>query len=157
MAVLALLRRFNFVPFKGFILAVMVAAAALAAGVAQTGAGHFLLRGMGLYKDSASYTSLAFTDPQSLPVHLSRKATQVSMSFSISNVSADARTYNWSVVVDAKRETHRLATGVVRVPAEGRTTVSRTVTASCAGGQARMAVKLVAPAESIDFLAACSL
>jgi hypothetical protein len=156
MAILALLRRVDFVPVKGLVLAVIVAAAALAAGLAQTSAGHSLLQAAGLYAEPANYTSLAFTDPQSLPTHLSPAATRVNVSFTVSNASANSRTYSWSMVLDRAGHTNRLAAGVVRVPAGDRATVSRTVGASCAGGQARMTVELTAPAESIDFLAACS-
>ena len=156
MAVLALLRRVDFVPVKGLILAVIVAAAALAAGLAQTSAGHSLLQAAGLYEEPASYTSLAFTYPQSLPTHLSAAATRVNVSFTVSNASADSRTYHWSMVLDRSGHTHRLAAGLVRVPAGDHATVSRAVRASCPGGQARMTVELTAPAESIYFLAACS-
>ena len=100
MAILALLRRVDFVPVKGLILAVIVAAAALAAGLAQTSAGHSLLQAAGLYEEPASYTSLAFTHPQSLPTHLSPAATRVNLSFTVSNASADSRTYHWSMVLD---------------------------------------------------------
>ena len=155
MAILALLRRVDFVPVKGLILAV-IAAAALAVGLAQTSAGHSLLQAAGLYEEPASYTSLAFTHPQSLPTHLSPAPTRVNLSFTVSNASADSRTYHWSMVLDRTGHTDRLAAGIVRVPAGDRATVSRTVRASCAGGQARMTVELTAPAESIDFLAACS-
>ena len=156
MAIMALLRRVDFVPVKGLVLAVIVAAAALAVGLAQTSAGHSLLQAAGLYEEPASYTSLAFTHPQSLPTHLSPAPTRVNLSFTVSNASADPRTYHWSMVLDRTGHTDRLAAGIVRVPAGDRATVSRTVRASCAGGQARMTVELTAPAESIDFLAACS-
>jgi hypothetical protein len=138
------------------ILAAIVAAAALAVGMAQTSTGHSLLRETGLYEEPASYTSLAFTDPQSLPTRLSPAPSSARMSFAISNASADPRSYHWSIVLERTGHTYRLAAGEVRVPAEGRVTVARTVTAWCRTGQARMTVQVAAPAESIDFWVACS-
>jgi hypothetical protein len=155
-AILALWRRADFVPAKSLLLAVMVAAVALVAGLAQTSVGHSLLQGAGLYDQPASYTSLAFANPQSLPTQFSRSATSVHVSFTISNASTNSRTYQWSIVFDRAGRTYRLAAGTARVPAEGHVTVSRTVRASCSSGQARMTIGLAAPAESIHFLAACS-
>lgn len=138
------------------ILVAIVAAVAVAVGLAQTSAGHSLLREAGLHEEPASYTSLAFTNPQSLPTRLSPAPSRVRMSFAVSNASADPRTYHWSVVLQRTRHTYRLAAGEVRVSAEDRVTVVRTVTASCTTGQVRMTVRIATPAESIDFLVACS-
>ena len=134
----------------------MVAAVALVAGLAQTSVGHSLLQGAGLYQPPTNYTSLAFANPASLPTQLSRSATRVDVSFTISNASTDSRTYQWSIMFDRAGHTYRLATGLVGVPGGGHTTVSRTVKASCSSGQARMSVGLADPGETIDFLAACS-
>jgi hypothetical protein len=150
-------RRTAFVRVKNLITwVVIVAAVALAAGLAQTSVGHSLLRGVGLYDEPESYTSLAFTNPQSLPTRLSSRPTRVRMSFAISNASAERRSYHWSIELKRTGHTHRLATGEVRVPAGNRTSVARVVKASCIDGQARMTVQVAAPAESIDFLVACS-
>lgn len=135
---------------------VILAAVASVAGIAQTSVGHYVLRGVGLYKAPASYTSLAFTDPQSLPTRLSSAPTRLQMSFALSNTSADPRTYHWSIVLQGMDHARRLAAGEIQIPAGNRVTVTRTIKASCTSGQARMTVQIVAPAESIDFWMTCS-
>jgi hypothetical protein len=143
-------------PARGLITAAVVAVAGLALALAQTSAGHALLRKAGLYEEPASYTSLAFTDPQSLPSRLSPVPTRVSVSFGISNSSADPRSYRWSVVLQRAGRVKRLAAGEVAVPAGESATVAPIVTASCSAGQARMSVQVAVPAESIAFWLACS-
>ena len=137
-------------------LAVAAGLVVAVVGLAQTSPGHSLLREVGLYAEPATYTALAFTNPQSLPSHLSAAPAQVAVSFAVSNVSPDPHSYSWSIVLEAAGQTSRVAAGKVGVPAHGHATVTRTVTASCPGGQAVMAVRIAAPAESIDFRAACS-
>jgi hypothetical protein len=143
-------------PGRGLITAAVVAVVGLALALAQTSAGHAMLRKAGLYEEPASYTSLAFTDPQSLPSWLSPVPSRVSVSFGISNSSADPRSYRWSVVLQRTGRVNRLAGGEVEVPAGESTTVAPVVTASCSAGQARMGVQVAAPAESISFWLACS-
>ncbi len=155
MAHAALPPRAGLVTRRDLILVAMVAAAGLAAGLAQTTAGHDLLGRAGLYQKPASYTSLAFADPQSLPAHLEAAPTRVSVPFTVTSTSAGPRSYRWSIVLEAAGRDYRLAAGQVRIPASGRRTVAGTVTASCASGQARMTIQLAAPAESIDFWLAC--
>lgn len=150
-------RRADFVRVKSLITWVaIVAAVALAAGLAQTSVGHSLLRGAGLYDEPESYTSLAFTNPQSLPTRLSSRPTRVRMSFAISNASADPRSYRWSIELKRTGHIYRLATGKVEVPGGNRAPVARIVKASCVEKQARITVKIAEPVESIDFLMACS-
>jgi hypothetical protein len=156
MAHAALPPRAGFLTRKDLILVTMVAGAALAAGLAQTSAGHRLLGQAGLYEQPASYTTLAFIDPQSLPTQLSAAPTRVSVPFAVTNTSGGPRSYHWSIVLDRAGHSSRLAAGEVRVPAGDRGTVAGTVTASCATGQARMTVQIAAPAESIDLRLACS-
>lgn len=141
---------------KGLMVAALVAAAGLALALAQTSAGHALLRSAGLYEGPAGYTSLAFTDPQSLPSQLIAVPARVSVSFGISNSSADPRSYHWSVVLQRTGRSRRLAAGQVEVPAGESAVVAPTVTASCSAGQARMSVQLAAPDESVAFWMACS-
>ncbi len=149
----ALPPRAGFRRVKGLMVA---AVAGLALALAQTSAGHALLRSAGLDQPPASYTSLAFTSPQSLPAYLAAVPTRVSISFTVSNSSADPRSYHWSVELQRAGRPNRLAAGEVAVQAGERATVARTVTASCSAGQARMSVQLAAPAESIAFWLACS-
>ena len=156
MAHAALPPRAGFLTRRDLILATVVAAAALAAGLAQTSAGHSLLGRAGLYETPASYTSLAFVDPQSLPTRLWPAPTRVSVPFTVTNASAGPRGYHWSIVLDRAGHSYRLAAGELRVPAGDRATVAGTVTASCATGPARLTVLLAAPAESIDLWLACT-
>lgn len=150
-------RRANFASGKNFIIwAAIIAAVTLAVGLAQTGIGHSLLRRAGLYEAPTSYTSLAFADPQSLPMHLSSAPTKVKMSFALSNTSTGLRSYHWSIMLERARRNYRLAAGEVSVPAGENMTVARTVTASCASGRALMMVQVATPAESIDFWVTCS-
>ncbi len=137
-------------------MAAVVAVAGLALALAQTSPGHALLRKAGLYEEPAGYTSLAFTDPQSLPSRLSPVPARVSVSFGISNSSADPRRYHWSVLLQRTGRVKRLAAGEVEVPAGESATVAPMVTASCPAGQARMDVQVGAPAEEIAFWLACS-
>ena len=143
-------------PARGLITAALVAAAGLALALAQTSPGHALLRKAGLYEEPAGYTSLAFTDPQSLPAQLSPVPSRVSVSFGISNGSADPRSYQWSVLLHRAGQVKHLAAGEVEVPAGESTTVAPVVTAACSAGQAQVSVQLAAPAESIAFWLACS-
>jgi hypothetical protein len=145
----------GFVTGKDLVLAAMVAVAALAAGLAQTSAGHSVLRQAGLYEEPASYTSLAFADPQSLPAYLSPVPTQVSVPFVVTNTSERPRSYHWSIALERAGRTEDLAAGEVQVQAEDSATVTTTVGAECAEGQARMTVQIGAPAESVDFWLAC--
>jgi len=141
---------------RGLIMAAIVAVAGSALALAQTSPGHALLRKAGLDEEPAGYTSLAFTDPQSLPSRLAPVPARVSVSFGISNSSADPRSYHWSVVLQRAGQVTHLAAGEVAVPAGESSTVAPVVTASCSAGPARMSVRIAAPAESIAFWLACS-
>jgi hypothetical protein len=149
-------RRESFVAGKVLVLTLIVLAVALAAGLAQTSAGTFLLRKAGLAAVPASYTSLAFTAPQSLPARLAHARSLVRISFAVGNASAGPRSYHWTIAADHAGHATWLAAGDVRVPAHGRTAVTRTVTVRCAQGQVRITAGLATPAESVDFQAACS-
>lgn len=136
--------------------AVLLAAAALA----QTPAGHAVLRGAGLEKPVPSYAALSFARPQSLPARLPAGHASVRVPFQIRNDSAATQSYQWSL--DAVRTGDR-ADGPVTRPVTGRATLApgATVTMnpalrlSCAGGQLRVTVRLASPAESVYFLASC--
>jgi hypothetical protein len=143
-------------PARSLITAATVTAAGLALALAQTSPGHALLRKAGLYEEPASYTSLAFTNPQSLPAQLSPVPSRVSVSFGISNSSADPHSYHWSVLLHRAGQVKHLAAGEAEVPAGESTTVAPVVTAACSAGQAQVSVQLAAPAESIAFWLACS-
>jgi hypothetical protein len=143
-------------PARGLITAAVVAAAGLALALAQTSPGHALLQKAGLYEEPAGYTSLAFTNPQALPAQLSPVPGRVSVSFGISNSSADPQSYHWSVLLHRAGQVKRLAAGEVEVPAGESTTVAPMVTAACSAGQVQLSVQLAAPAESIAFWLTCT-
>lgn len=151
------LRRATFAGGKRLIAWVsVVAAIALTAGFMQTGTGHSLLQKLGVSGAAANYTALAFTDPQSLPAHLSSKAAKMKLSFDVTNSSADPHSYSWSMMLERGGHGTRLAAGEISVPGGNRLTVARTVKASCTKGRARLIIKIAAPAESIDLWMACS-
>jgi hypothetical protein len=125
------------------------------AGLAQTGTGHALMRSAGLIAAPAPYTALSFTNPQSLPAHLRRRSFDLPVSFRITNVSAAARAYQWSVLLVAGRRTRGVSSGRLTLAPGGTQTLDQGVTGSCRAGQVRIVVRLSAPAESIDFLASC--
>lgn len=136
----------------GFALAGLVV---VAVGVAQTGPGHALLRGAGLFQVPPQYTALAFTHPQALPAQLASKHASVGVSFGIRNASAARRTYRWSILVVRHGVSRVAATGSSGVASGGKATVARTVPVSCAGGQLRIVARLASPPESVDFWTAC--
>lgn len=133
----------------------LVALVVICAGLAQTSRGHALLRDAGLYKVPTSYTELAFTNSDALPDAPTAKG-QVPVSFSVHNVSGSSSTYQWSIAVTRDGKSQVKATGTVGVPAQGRATVTKSVTAECGTAPSlQVAVRLASPAESIDFWVSC--
>jgi len=135
--------------------AVLVAAAALA----QTPAGHSVLREAGLEQSPPSYAALSFAQPQSLPTRLAAPDTTVRVPFTIGNHSADTRQYQWSLSATSTGNqggpAARPVTGSATVAPGATATMNPALRLSCAGGQVRVTVRLASPAESIDFLAGC--
>ena len=134
----------------------LIAATVTAAGVAQTPAGHSALASAGLFDEPASYTSLAFAAPQSLPERLQSTHQDLGVSFVIRNSSGGTRSYQWSVTVLRHGHSRRVAAGAVQVRAGSAATVARKIATACAGGRLRVAANLSRPAESIDFWTACA-
>jgi len=135
---------------------VLLALVVVSAGVAQTSAGHGLLKDVGLFQAPPSYTELAFTNPQSLPTQLSSEQASIPVSFGIHNVSGSSHTYRWSIELVRSGRSQLKAAGVVSAPAQGRATVDRTVAMPCVGGQLQVVARLASPAESIDLWVACA-
>jgi hypothetical protein len=125
----------------------------LAAGIAQTGAGHSLLRKAGLFEQPVSYTSLAFQHPQSPPLLTSRRAA-VPVSFVIANAGDTPRTYQWTLSVVQGTLTRRLATGSIRLVSGHRAALTKIAHVVCTQ-QVNLVVSLAHPAESIHAWAAC--
>lgn len=133
----------------------LVAAVVICAGLAQTSAGHAALRGVGLYEVPASYTELAFTDAGALPDTLEMVKGPVPVSFSLHNVSASAQSYQWSIALNHDGKSQVKATGTVGVPAQGKATVTKSVTPCGTGPEVQVVIRLASPAESINFWVQC--
>src|SRR5947209_2867525 len=134
----------------------LLAVVVVIVGLAQTSPGHALLKDAGLYKEPASYTELAFAAPATLPVHLTSRETQVRLAFRLHNVSGSPRSYRWSVVLVHIGRGKVAASGAVAVPAQGKTTVAKTVPLACTGGRLQVIVRLADPRESVDFWTTCA-
>jgi hypothetical protein len=138
--------------WSSLILVVAVLAVAI---LAQTSAGHALMRGMGLTRDAPGYTQLSFAHPESLPADLTPKAA-LRVPFEIHNSSASAHTYQWTITLARGRTSQRLASGQVRAAAGQTVTVSRAVAVSCPSGRVRLDFGVTSPRELIDFYATCA-
>jgi hypothetical protein len=136
-------------------LLALVAAVVVCAGLAQTSPGHAVLRDVGLYEVPASYTELAFTDAGALPDTLEPVKGPVPVSFSLHNVSASPQTYQWSIALTHDGKSKVKATGTVGVPAQGKATVTKSVTPCGTGPEVQVVVRLASPAESINFWVLC--
>lgn len=134
----------------------LVAAVALAAGIAQTGFGHNVLRKAGLLEEPTSYTSLAFVDPRlNVIENLSARQVPVSVSFEIHNATSTPRYYQWSVFLVQRGHTHGTAAGSVHLASGRGAAITRSVNISCRRGRVRVIVKLASPAEFIDAWMTC--
>jgi hypothetical protein len=132
----------------------LVAVVLICVSLAQTQQGHVVLGDVGLYK-TVSYTELAFSDPGTLPGTLEKPHEDLDVSFGIHNVSTDARSYHWSIVLVHGTYGQVKASGNVLTAAQGRATVSKSVAASCTGGRLQVVVRLASPSESISFRMTC--
>jgi hypothetical protein len=141
------------VRWRGF--AVQVAVIALAAGIAQTSAGHAILRRAGLVKAPPGYTSLAFAHPQQLPEQLHSNPARVPISFVIHDIGNVPRDYRWSILLVDEGPIRHVDTGEVHVAPGRGTVISRSVNISCPRGRMRIVVNLQSPQESIDAWTAC--
>jgi hypothetical protein len=124
------------------------------ATLAQTQQGHMVLGAVGVYK-TVSYTELAFSDPMTLPRTLEKPHEDLNVSFGIHDVSADASSYAWSVVLIHGTESQVKASGNVLTAAQSRVTVTKSVAVSCTGGRLQVVVRLASPNESISFWVTC--
>jgi hypothetical protein len=131
----------------------LIAAILLAAGVGQTSLGHEILGKAGLFEEPASYTSLAFLQPGSLPEQLTSKPVMVS--FIIRNASDTAHDYQWSMSLVQGQQTRQIAAGTARVASGNGTAITRAAAISCTQGQVQIVVSLAHPAEHIDAWLAC--
>ena len=131
----------------------LIAVIVLAAGVGQTSFGHEILGKAGLFEEPASYTSLAFLHPGSLPEQLTSRP--VTVSFIIRNAGDTPHDYQWSVSLIQGQQTRQIAAGTARVASGNGTAITRAAAISCTQGQVQIAVTLAHPAEHIDAWLAC--
>jgi hypothetical protein len=143
-------------PMRWWVVFVLVAVVALAVTIGQTSVGHAMLRKAGLLEGSASYTSLAFVHPQSLPEQLGSKPTNVSVSFVIHNATGTPRYYQWSMLLAQGSRTLRVAAGSVRVGPGRGAAITRSARIFCKGGKVRIVFSLAHPAEFIDAWSTCA-
>ncbi len=136
-------------------LLLLVAAVLACVSLAQTQQGHVLLRDAGLYETPAAYTELMVSDPRALPSSLKKPAGNVKVSFDIHNVSDTPRSYQWSIAFVHAAKTQVKASGSAVTSAQGRTQITRTLIAACAGGRLQVVVRLASPAESVSFWMTC--
>jgi hypothetical protein len=134
----------------------LAGAVVLAVGIGQTAVGHAMLQRAGLFEEPASYTSLAFGRPQSLPEQLRFRRAKVPLSFVIKNVGGASRDYRWSVQLVQGRATRRVGAGSVRIAPGHAAEIASTADISCARGKVQITVSLAEPKESIDATMSCS-
>ena len=131
---------------------------ALLVGLAQTPPGYSLLRDTGLVGSPPSYTSLYFSDPGGLPSTVPSGHVALMVSFSVHNASSSSGNYHWTIqtiqLVHGNQQT-QAASGTLTVPPGGTTRENSQVAAFCPNGELQVVVRLAAPAQSIDFRAAC--
>jgi hypothetical protein len=128
---------------------------ALLVGLAQTPPGHSLLRDTGLVGSAPSYTSLSFSDPGGLPTTVPSGHVALTVTFSVHNASSSSSDYQWTIQVVHGKQRTQAASGTLTVPPGGTTPESSPIAALCPSGELEVVVRLAAPAESIDFRAAC--
>ena len=130
-----------------------------AASLAQTPAGHTVLRQVGLERTPPSYTALSFAHPQSLPMKLSASHISVHAPFAIHNDSSETRSYQWSLrasrIGNGGGLTARPVSGTSTLAPGATVTMDPALPLICHGGQIRITIRLTSPAESIDFLSRC--
>jgi hypothetical protein len=136
-------------------LVLLVVLIVLCVGVAQTSQGHVLLSDVGLYEQPSSSTELTFQTPGDLPSTMASPNSPIDVSFSIHNASEAPRAYQWSVVLAKAGKSEVKASGAVTASAQGRVTITRSVSMACVGGRLQVLVRLASPAESVDFWVTC--
>jgi hypothetical protein len=130
-----------------------------AASLAQTPAGHLVLRQAGLDTAPPAYAALSFAQPQSLPGRLPAPRTRLRVPFTIHNDSSSTRRYQWSLeasrIGNAGGLTARPVSRTITLVAGATVTLDPALLLTCHGGQIRVTIRLASPAESIDFLSRC--
>lgn len=128
---------------------------ALLVGLAQTPPGYAVLRDTGLAGSAPAYTPLYFTDPGGLPAAVPSGHVALTVPFSVHNASSSSSSYEWTIQVVHGNQQTQAASGTLTVPPGSTRPQSSQIEAFCPSGDLQVVVRLVAPAESIDFRAAC--
>jgi hypothetical protein len=136
-------------------LLTLLAVLALLAGLAQTPPGSSVLRDTGLVGSPQTYTSLYFTDPGALPSTVPSGHVALTVSFSVHNASSSSNNYQWTIQVGQGNQQTPAASGTITVPPGGTKPQNSQLDTFCPSGDLQVVVRLAAPAESIDFRAAC--
>ncbi len=136
-------------------LIILIGSVIVLASVFQTGAGHAMLRTVGLSRGPAGYTSLSFLHPLSLPEQLGTAHGNVVTSFAIRNATGSTHDYHWSIALVGRDLIRRVHTGSVRLAPGRAADVTRSVAVTCTQGAVQIVVSLESPAESIDTRIAC--
>lgn len=130
-----------------------------AASLAQTPAGHMVLRRAGVGTTPPAYTALSFAKPQSLPERLPSPRTSLRVPFTLHNDSSGTRSYQWSLTAarigNGGSLTARPVSRTITLLPGATVTLDPALPLVCHGGQIRVMVRLASPAESIDFLSLC--
>ena len=103
----------------------------------------------------ASYTSLAFQRPLSLPEQLSTEQTDIPIPFVIHNAGTDAHDYQWQVQLVQGTATRHVSSGTIHIASGRSALITQAVQIPCVQGQVQVIVSLALPAESIDARAEC--
>lgn len=136
-------------------LTVVTVAALLFMGVCQTPLGRSFLKDVGLIGNPDSFTSIAFTKPQSLPLQLAKSRTKLNLGFMISNHTPSIKNYDWALTVAINNKSSLVGKGHIQLAPNNTTTVVRKVEIVCKTGRAKVTVSLQQPAEHIDALMFC--
>jgi hypothetical protein len=137
-------------------LAIVLPILALVAGVIQTGPGHSVLRALGLFADSGSYTAISFENPENLPHQLKSVKTTLKLAFEISNETTETEDYHWTSVVNQSHGSRQMKAGHVRLSPGRTASVALAFKLDCHDEQLEVSVGLAEPAEHIDAWFSCA-
>ena len=136
---------------------ILAAIVVLTISIGQTSPGHSALQKAALIGKPASYTSLAFQRPLSLPEQLSTKQTDIPIPFVIHNAGTDAHDYQWQMQLVQGTATRHVSSGTIHIASGRSAWITQAVQIPCVQGQVQVIVSLALPAESIDARAECRM
>ncbi len=142
---------------RALIRRLSAAAAVVIAVVAlfQAPPGRWLLRVTGIAAAPAPYAALYFAHPAALPRVLPSGHAGVDFAFTVRNASRASGDYRWTIQAVHGTRAKAVGHGTMVIAAGGTRTEHAAFSVLCQGGTLDVVVGLAAPAESIDFRAAC--